>query len=91
MRILCPYCGAHDETEFVFGGRSHITRPPATANDSTWTAYLFHRKNPAGVHHERWCHMYGCGRWFNVARDTRTHEILQTYPMGLPAPNATDA
>ena len=91
LRIACPYCGPRDETEFVFGGPSHITRPNTDASDATWTAYLFNRKNPAGIHHERWGHVYGCGRWFNVSRDTRTHEILQTYGMGVPPPDPTDA
>ena len=91
LRILCPYCGVRDETEFAFGGPSHITRPNPDTDDATWTSYLFDRKNPAGKHLERWQHLYGCGRWFNAVRDTRTHEILQTYPMGLPAPDPTDA
>jgi sarcosine oxidase, subunit delta len=91
LRILCPYCGLRDEPEFVFGGPSNITRPGLDANDEAWTSYLFKRKNPAGVHVERWQHRYGCGHWFNIARDTRTHEILQTYVMGYPAPDPTDA
>ncbi len=32
-------------------------------------------------------HKYGCGRWFNVARDTVTHEIHAVYKMGLAKPN----
>jgi sarcosine oxidase, subunit delta len=91
MRISCPYCGTRDEPEFVFGGPAHVTRPSADADDATWTAYLFNRKNPAGTHRERWLHLHGCGRWFNLARDTRTHEIRQTYAMGLPPPDLTDA
>ncbi len=91
LRILCPYCGLRDEPEFLFGGPSHLTRPRAHVDDQTWTAYLFHRQNPAGVHRARWLHLYGCGRWFNVARDTRTHEILKTYVMGAPPPDLADA
>jgi sarcosine oxidase subunit delta len=91
MRISCPYCGTRDEPEFVFGGPSHVTRPGPDCDDATWTSYLFNRKNPAGTHFERWLHAYGCGRWFNVARDTCTHEIQQTYAMGLPAPDLRDA
>jgi len=82
LRIPCPYCGVRDEPEFTFGGPSHITRPPSEVDDVTWTSYLFVRENPAGVHLERWLHSYGCGRWFNVGRDTRTHKVLRTYPMG---------
>jgi len=83
LRILCPYCGTRDEPEFIFGGPSDIARPKPDANDAAWTSYLFNRKNPAGTHLERWLHLHGCGRWFNVARDTVTHEILQTFPVGL--------
>lgn len=86
LRIPCPYCGVRDEPEFTFGGPAHVTRPPPDADDETWTSYLFTRKNPAGVHLERWSHSYGCGRWFNVARDTGTHAILKSYAMGDPAP-----
>ena len=76
-----------DEPEFTYGGPAHVTRPPPGSEDVTWTNYLFIRENPAGVHRERWLHSYGCGRWFNVARDTRTHEILKSYPMGAPPPD----
>jgi sarcosine oxidase, subunit delta len=82
LRISCPFCGTRDETEFVFGGPSHVTRPPFESEDSEWTHYLFHRDNPKGIHRERWLHAYGCGRWFNVARHTVTHEILAIYRMG---------
>ena len=43
------------------------------------------RKNPKGVHYERWMHAKGCRRYFNVARDTVTHEIYAVYEMGQPA------
>jgi sarcosine oxidase, subunit delta len=82
LRITCPYCGPRDEPEFSFGGPSHVTRPPLTADDATWTSYLYMRVNPVGIHYERWLHVHGCGRWFNMARDTRTHEILAIYKMG---------
>lgn len=89
LRMPCPYCGERDELEFVFGGTSHIARPAFEVDDSTWTEYLFVRDNPAGAHFERWLHVYGCGRWFNVARNTLTHEILQIYSMGDPKPELT--
>ncbi len=91
LRINCPYCGVRDETEFVFSGPSHVTRPTPESDDQTWTSYLFSRRNPAGLHLERWGHLYGCGRWFNVARDTTTHEILATYVLGAPPPGLNDA
>ncbi len=86
LRIPCPYCGVRDEPEFSFGGPSHVSRPPPSASDLVWSAYLYQRENPKGVHYERWCHSYGCGRWFNVARDTLSHEIRAVYLMGEPRP-----
>jgi sarcosine oxidase subunit delta len=90
LRIPCPHCGTRDETEFAFGGPSHLTRPGNDADNSTWTAYLFSRENPVGVQFERWVHLYGCSRWFNVARNTVTHEILKAYPMGDPKPDSAE-
>lgn len=84
--IPCPYCGDRDEPEFIFGGPAHVTRPAPGVDDAAWTEYLFARDNPEGVHLERWLHAYGCGQWFNAARDTRTHKILVIYPMGDPRP-----
>lgn len=82
LRITCPHCGLRDEPEFTFGGPSHVTRPAVDCTDAEWTDYLFNRENPKGIHYERWRHAYGCGRWFNVARHTVTHEILAVYRMG---------
>jgi heterotetrameric sarcosine oxidase delta subunit len=86
LRIPCPYCGVRDEPEFTFGGPSHVTRPAVTVTDAEWADYLFNRDNPKGIHYERWGHAYGCGRWFNMARHTVTHEILAVYPMGEEPP-----
>ena len=84
LRITCPYCGPSDEIEFSCGGEAHIARPkdPDALSDAEWAAYLFMRTNPKGVLDERWCHTIGCRRWFNVARDTVSHEILDVYRMG---------
>jgi sarcosine oxidase subunit delta len=86
LRIECPYCGLRDEPEFSYGGEAHVARPAAGADDAEWADYLFFRSNPKGDHAERWCHSFGCGQWFNVIRDTVTHEIKATYPMGAPRP-----
>lgn len=86
LRIPCPFCGTRDESEYNFGGESHITRPGVEVSDAEWADYLFNRQNPKGVHYERWCHSYGCNQWFNIARDTVTHEILAIYRMGEPKP-----
>jgi sarcosine oxidase subunit delta len=82
LRIPCPYCGVRDEPEFTFGGPTHITRPGFGVTDNVWADYLFGKENPKGIHYERWLHAYGCGRWFNMARHTVTHEILAVYRMG---------
>ena len=82
MQLKCPCCGMRDEPEFIYGGNAHIARPALDINDQAWGEYLFFKENPKGVHLERWCHAYGCGEWFNVARDTVTHELLAVYRMG---------
>jgi sarcosine oxidase subunit delta len=86
LRLACPYCGVRDQPEFRFGGQSHITRPELQVSDAVWTDYLFVRDNPKGMLYERWLHEYGCGRWFNVARDTATHEVRAVYRMGEAKP-----
>ena len=86
LRITCPYCGTRDEVEFHCGGDAHIVRPGLDVNDAEWSDYLFNRTNPRGVHYERWVHIFGCGQWFNVSRDTVTHEIHAVYHIGDPAP-----
>jgi len=87
LQIACPYCGVRDEEEFRYGGESHVARPGPEASDAAWADYLYNRTNPKGVQRERWLHAYGCGRWFNMARDTITHEVLAVYRMGEPAPD----
>ena len=89
LRIPCPYCGVRDEPEFIFGGPSHVTRPAPDVDDATWTRYLYDRDNPAGLHFERWLHAYGCGQWFNVARNTLTHELVEIYAMGDSKPGSS--
>jgi heterotetrameric sarcosine oxidase delta subunit len=85
LLVPCPYCGPRDETEFTYGGPSHIARPDLDATDREWTRYLYHRDNPDGPFRERWLHTFGCARWFNAVRDTSTHEFLETYAMGVSA------
>ena len=88
LLIECPWCGAREEHEFTCGGEAHIARPlePETLSDAAWADYVFMRANPKGVHFERWHHSHGCGRWFNAARSTVTHEIFAIYKMGEPPP-----
>jgi sarcosine oxidase subunit delta len=84
LRIPCPYCGVRDQVEFRFGGESELRRPesPEQLDDAEWAEYLFYRENPRGLHHERWVHSFGCRQWFYVLRDTQTHEIVESSPMG---------
>ncbi len=88
LLIHCPYCGPRAEIEFSYGHEAHIARPTNLdeISDAEWGDYVFMRKNPKGVHYERWVHARGCRRWFNVARHTVTHEILAVYRMGDPPP-----
>ena len=83
LLIPCPWCGERDESEFHCGGQSHIARPtePERLSDAEWADYLYMRDNTKGLFYERWVHSSGCRRWFNVARDTVTHEIRAVYRM----------
>ncbi|MEL6794980.1 MAG: sarcosine oxidase subunit delta [Pseudomonadota bacterium] len=81
LLITCPCCGVTgEETEFAPGGEAHIKRYGPGSDDGDFEGYLFYRKNPRGLHFERWRHAYGCGKWFHVARDTVTLEIYGAYP-----------
>jgi len=88
LLIDCPHCGPRDEHEFSCGGEAHIARPlePDSLSDEQWADYLFMRTNPKGVHLERWCHVHGCRRWFNMRRDTVTHAISAVYGATEPPP-----
>jgi len=88
MLILhCPYCGVDaEETEFAPGGEAHLKRAGPGSSDEEFDAYLFLRKNPKGVHFERWRHANGCGKWFHAARCTVTLEVFGTYPAQVTEP-----
>ena len=88
LLIPCPYCGPRNDAEFTPGGAAHIARPAAAqaVTDQQWGEYLYFRKNIKGPQLERWFHAHGCRRWFNVARDSVTHEIVSVYKMGDPPP-----
>jgi heterotetrameric sarcosine oxidase delta subunit len=83
LKIECPYCGEREEHEFTYGGEAHILRPLADnrISDRQFGEYLFLRDNPKGIFLERWRHAAGCRRWFNIVRDTMTHEIIEIYPI----------
>jgi len=79
LLIPCPWCGERDEIEFSYGGQAGVAYPadPAALTDEEWAAYLFVRDNPKGRFAERWVHTQGCRRWFDLVRDTVTHEIVR--------------
>lgn len=72
--IGCPLCGPRDVAEFRYGGEVQ-QRPAPDSSVSDWSAYLFERRNVAGVERAWWFHRSGCRRWFQAERDTRTNEV----------------
>ena len=89
LLLTCPYCGAEcAETELAPGGEAHLKRFGPDSSDKDFTGYLFLRKNPKGVHFERWRHAHGCGKWFHAARCTVTLEVFGTYSAQLTEPPA---
>lgn len=90
MNIKCPNCGQRSEAEYSFGGPAHLARPgpAAKVSDDEWAHYLFMLDNVKGVSAERWCHIHGCGQWFNMVRNTATHEIIKIYGMSESLENA---
>ena len=92
LSIICPWCGMRDETEFWCGGEAHIALPPDpdALDDAAWANHLFMRSNPKGYYRERWVHVHGCRRWFNVVRDTTTERITAVYRIDEPPPEAID-
>lgn len=87
LQIPCPWCGQRDEVEFAYGGEPNSSRlDPVRTTNEEWADYLFNRHNQMGRHLERWCHSYGCGRWFTMVRDTLKHEIISVHKVGDVAP-----
>ena len=48
-------------------------------SDEEQRDYLFMRRNPKGLHFERWRCDRGCGKWFHAVRDTVTMEFKAIY------------
>lgn len=88
IQVECPFCGKRNLTEFRYGGQAHVARPTdvAAASDAEFASYLFMRKNPKGVHYERWNHSLGCRRWFNAVRHTVTDQFWASYKAGAAPP-----
>ena len=68
LLIPCPFCGPRPELEFRYGGQAHVARPqdPSPLTDGEWAEFLYARDNERGIHAERWRHIHGCARFFNV-------------------------
>lgn len=88
LLIPCPHCGPRPELEFRYGGQAHIARPvdPSPLSDAEWADFLYLRDNERGIHAERWRHIHGCARFFNLLRHTGTDEILASYKTGEARP-----
>jgi heterotetrameric sarcosine oxidase delta subunit len=88
--LPCPNCGPRDVSEFTCAGEVTV-RPEGSPALRELTAYLYFRRNVAGVQREWWAHRLGCEQWFQAERDTRTNEVLRTWvpdPSGAAAPEA---
>jgi len=87
LLIFCPYCKINvDETELVPGGEAHTKRIVSGSSDEDFYSYLFEKKNPKGIHFEKWRHSFGCGKWFHVARCTVTMKVYGSYPAKVISP-----
>lgn len=85
LHIYCPHCCEwREEEEFHAKGQAHIARPldPDSCTEEEWANYMFFRKNTKGQHQELWYHAAGCGKFFNVSRNTVTYKIEQSYLLG---------
>jgi sarcosine oxidase subunit delta len=89
LLIPCPYCGPRPEIEFRCCGQAHLVRPPVTAemSDEALERLLYIRSNTKGLHLERWRHLHGCARFFNVIRNTITDRIEASYETGQAPPS----
>lgn len=87
LLIPCPYCGfARPEIEFRHAGEAHLARPEEPVSDEVYAEFLYFRDNPKGITAERWRHVHGCGRYFNLLRDTVSDRIWAVYKPGEKRP-----
>ena len=83
--LTCPNCGPREVTDFGFGGEVS-PRPPSRPSPRELNAYVYFRRNVAGVQREWWHHRSGCRAWFLAERDTRTNRVHWTaLPADAPA------
>jgi heterotetrameric sarcosine oxidase delta subunit len=83
--LTCPNCGTREVTDFGFGGEASA-RPATRPSARELNAYIYFRRNAAGVQREWWHHRSGCRAWFLAERDTRTNHVHWTaLPADAPA------
>ena len=75
IRIRCPFCGTRDHTEFSYEGDATVEYPALDASQDAWFDAVYLRDNPRGMHTEYWRHVFGCGAFLEVERNTVTHEM----------------
>lgn len=62
------------------GGEADRRRPaePEHESEEDWADYLYNSTNAKGRVHEWWWHQHGCAKWFQIERDTVTHQVFPT-------------
>ncbi len=80
MKVMrCPLNGERNISEFICFGEVVEAPDPDATSDREWAEHLWLSNNTSGVVREWWCH--GATKyWFIAERNTRTDEILRTYP-----------
>ena len=81
-----PLLWKREQSEFK-AGEAHVVRPkqPTELSDDGGQN-IFYEKNIKGIQFERWNHIHGCRKWFNIVRDTSNDEIKAVYRMGEKPP-----
>ncbi|HVW19517.1 MAG TPA: sarcosine oxidase subunit delta [Solirubrobacteraceae bacterium] len=85
--LTCPNCGPREVADFAFGGEVS-PRPQERPSPRELGAYVYFRRNAAGVQREWWRHRSGCRQWFLAERDTTSNEVMWT---ALPGREPGDA
>ncbi len=89
LKLKCPNARyALRKRNLSRGAEAHLKRLGPGSGEQDFADYLSGRKNPRGLHFERWCHAYGCGKWFHAARCTVTLEVFGTYSAQASVPPA---
>ncbi|MGE0798476.1 MAG: sarcosine oxidase subunit delta [Lautropia sp.] len=81
MKLMrCPLNGWRGVDEFAYGGEYFEMPDPDSADDETWSRYVFMRENRRGEVAEWWCHVPSA-LWFIAVRDTGSGRVVETYTM----------